>query len=173
MGQEENKTLTNVQMSDKKKRQYLISICKNYLQTSKSIMEYYKAVAKTRKGKLSCTRSIKKIDNAIVHLEQIKHIEILEYIYSTFVGNNAIAYSISGSVVLSTKLNEYDTDEGVKELVEIVNERRKEQEDKYNEKIKQREIVEKAKAEGKKVEMVWDKDTKTVKPMIIEEKPNA
>lgn len=172
MGQEE-KTLTKVQMSNKKKRQHLISICQNYLETSKSIMQYYKEVADTRNGKLSCTRSIKSIDNAIVHLRQIKHTEILEYIYSTFVGNNAVAYAISGSIVISKELNGYDTDDGVKELIEMVSKRKKEQEDKFNEKIKQKEIVDKAKAEGKKVEMVWDKDTKTVKPMIIQEKPNA
>ena len=35
------------------------------------------------------------------------------------------------------------------------------------------EALEKAKAMGKKVEMVWDKDTKTAKPMIVEEETNA
>lgn len=160
-------------MTDKKKREYLITICKKYLETSKELMLYFKAVANTRKGKYACNRSIKSIDMALVHIDQIKHIEVLEYIYSTYIGNNVIAHSVSGSIVLSKKINEYDTDEGVKILVEEINERKKQQEEKIAEKQRQKEIIEKAKAEGKKVEMVWDNETKTTKPMIIEENDNA
>lgn len=160
-------------LEEKKKREHLINIIQKYLETSKCLMEYYKAVADTRKGKLACTRSIKKIDQAITHLRQIKHIEVLDYLYSTFIGNNVIAYSISGSIVISPKMKEFDTDKGVKELVALMEETRKKEQDKINAKIQQREIIEKAREQGKNVEMVWDKDTKTVKPMIVEEKPNA
>lgn len=172
MGLEENKT-TNVQISEKKKRNYLISIIQKYLETSKCLMEYYKAVATTRKGKLACTRSIKKIDQAITHLRQIKHIEVLDYLYSTFIGNNVIAYSISGGIVVSPKMKEFDTDKGVEELVALMKEAQEKQQAKLLEKQRQKEVIEKAKEQGKNVEMVWDKDTKTVKPMIVEEKPNA
>ena len=51
-------------LEEKKKREHLINIIQKYLETSKCLMEYYKAVATTRKGKLACTRSIKKIDQA-------------------------------------------------------------------------------------------------------------
>ena len=172
MGLEENKK-TNVQIDTKKKRNYLITIIQKYLETSKCLMEYYKAVATTRKGKLTCTRSIKKIDQAITHLRQIKHIEVLDYLYSTFIGNNVIAYSISGGIVISPKMKEFDTDKGVEELVALMKEAQEKQQAKLLEKQRQKEVIEKAKEQGKNVEMVWDKDTKTVKPMIVEEKPNA
>lgn len=161
------------ELSEKRKRDYLISIIQKYLETSKALMEYYHAVADTRKAKLVCTKSIKGIDQAITHLRQIKHIEVLDYLYSSFIGNNVIAYSISGKLVLAPKLAEYDTDQGVEELRQIMEEQK--QKDLEREKKRQEtiEAVNKAKAEGKKVEMVWDKDTKTTKPVIVEEKPNA
>lgn len=171
MGLEENKEVIT-KISDKKKREFLIAIIEFYLKTARSIMEYYKAVATTRKAKLVCTKSIKNADNAINHIRQIKHVEVLEYLYSCIIGNNVIAYSISGQLILSKQLQEYDTDEGVKELVEIM----KKNKEKEFEQLKKREetltAVRKAKEQGKKVEMVYDPTTKTTKPMIVEDGEN-
>lgn len=160
-------------LTEKKKRDYLISIIQKHLETGKSVMEYYKAVAETRKAKLVCTKSIKNIDNAIIHLRQIKHTELLEYLYSTFVGNGAIAYSVSGSVVLSPKLAYFDTEEGIVEFKDTMEKQKQERLEKERKAKEEREIIEKAKAEGKKVESVWDKDTKTLKTTIVEEKADA
>lgn len=162
-----------IKISEKKKREYLINIIENYLKTGKALLEYLKSVADTRKGKYTCNKSIKKIDQAITHLRQIKHIEVLDYLYSTFIGNGVIAYSISGGMVLSKKLAEYDTDSGVVELKQLMEENKQKQIEKEKQRQDTIQAVNKAKAEGKKVEMVWDKDTKTVKPMVVEEKPNA
>ena len=35
------------------------------------------------------------------------------------------------------------------------------------------EAMKKAREQGKQIQMVWDKDTKTIKPVVVEEKPNA
>ena len=155
-----------------KKRKYLINFLQKYLETSVALIEYYKSVAKTRKEKYVCTKSIKSSLQAIDHLRQIKHIEILEYLYSTFVGNNVIAYSVSGKIVLSNKLNEYDSDNGIQEFREMVETQKKEREQKEKQRQETLNAVRKAKEQGKKVEMVWDKDTKTTKPMIVQEKVN-
>ena len=160
-------------LTEKKKRDYLISIIQNHLETAKSLMEYYKAVAETRKAKLTCTKSIKNIDEAIVHLRQIKHIELLDYLYSSFIGNNAIAYSISGSLVLSPKLKYFDTEEGFVEFKDTMEKQKQERLEKERKAKEEREVIERAKAEGKKVESVWDKDTKTLKTTIVEEKADA
>ena len=162
-----------LELSEKKKREYLIAIIQNYLETNLSLMNYYHAVADTRKAKLTCNKSIRITEQAITHLRQIKHVEILEYLYSTFMGNNIIAYSMSGSVVMAKKLQEYDTETGIVEFRKIIEKQKQEKLAKLEEKRKEQEIIEKAKADGKRVEMVWDNDTKTNKPMIIEEKPNA
>lgn len=155
-----------------KKRKYLINFIQKYLETSVALMEYYKSVATTRKEKYVCTKSIKSSKQAIDHLRQINHIEILDYLYSTFVGNNVIAYSVSGKIVLSNKLKEYDSDSGIQEFREMVETQKKEREQKEKQRQETLNAVRKAKEQGKKVEMVWDKDTKTTKPMIVEEKVN-
>lgn len=155
-------------LTERKKRQYLIKIIKSYLTTSIDLMSYYKAVADTRKAKLVCNKSMKSLEQALVRVDQIKHVEILEYLYSSFVGNNVIAYSVSGTVVLSPKLEEYDKDEHIEEFKEMLEQDKKDREEKLKERQETLEAVRKAKEEGKKVEMVYDKTTKTTRPMIID-----
>ena len=172
MGLEENKK-ANVQIDTKKKRNHLITIIQKYLETGKCLMEYLKAVAPTRKAKLVCNKSIKSAEQAIVHLRQIKHIEILEYLYSTLVGNNVLAYSVSGKMVLSEKIKDWDTDDGVKELIALMEENRKKAQEKFEEQEKTRKVIEEARKQGKKVDMIYDEKTKSLKPVVVEEKPNA
>lgn len=160
-------------LTEKKKREYLITIIQKYLETGKSLMEYLKAVATTRSAKYACNKSLNKIDEALVHLRQINHIEVLEHLYSMFIGNGVIAYSISGGIIMSKEMQKWDTDEGIHELIELIEENRKKQEEKLKIQQENRKIVEQAKKEGKKVEMVYDKETKSVKPMIVEENNNA
>ena len=173
MGLEENKKEVNVQIDDKKKKKYLVAIIGSFLKVSITIMEYLKALAPDRKSKLVCTKSIKNAEQALVHLNTIKHIEILDYLYSIFIGNNAVAYSISGKMVLTPKIKEWDTDDGVKELIELMEDNKKRQEEQFKKQQETLKAVEEAKKQGKKVEMVYDKDTKSVKPVIVEEKNNA
>ena len=162
-----------MELNEKKEREYLINIIQKYLETGKTLMKYYKGVATTKEQKLTCNKSIKDIENSINHLRQIKHLEILKYLYATFIGNNVIAYSVSGKVVLSKKLKEYDTDKGFVEFQEMLKEQREQALEREQKKKESVEALKKAKEMGKKVEMVWDKDTKTVKPMIVEDKNNA
>lgn len=154
------------------KREYLEKIVEHYLETAKSLMEYYQFSADTTDGKLVCAKSIKEIEEAINHLPKIKHVEILEYLYSTFLGNNVIAYSVSGKIVNSQKLRKYDTKNGFKEFLEMVEEQKKEQLERERKRKESVEALKKAKEMGKKVEMVYDPKTKQTKPMIIEEKDN-
>lgn len=162
-----------MKISENKKRQHLISIIKNYLLTSKALMEYYHSVADTKKEKLTCNKSIKAIEKSLSIIDEIKHIEILDYLYAIFIGNNAIAYSISGKMVLSPKIKEWDTDDGVKELIALMEEKKKKNQEKFEQQEKTRKAVEEAKKQGKRVEMVYDKETKTVKPVVVKEKSNA
>ena len=158
-----------VKITDKRKRDYLIDIIELYLETNVTLMEYYHATADTRKGKFACNKSIKSTQQAINHLRQIKHTEILEYLYSSFIGNNVIDYSISGKLVLSKKLEYYDTNSGFVEFKKMIQEQKEKAIAKEQEKTKTQEAIKKAQEQGKKVEMMWDKETKTIKPVIVEE----
>lgn len=157
-------------ISEYKKRKHLEDIIGTYLLTAYSLLLYYKDVAPTKDGVKTCNKSIKSIEEALAKLHNIEHIEVLDYLYGTFIGNSAIAYTISGSIVNSKQIKKYDTDKGVVELRQLMEENRKKHQEKEEQRIKNYEAVEKAKKEGKKVEMVWDKESKTVKPLIVEEK---
>jgi len=160
-------------MNNERKKEYLINVIKAFLQTSIALMKYLKANAKTKEAKEVCQKSIESAELAIKQLPKFKHIEILDYLFGCFIGNNAIAYSVSGKIVTADKLLEYDDDEHIKELIEEMETQKKKREESIKQREENLKTVKKAKEEGKKVEMVWDKETKTVKPMIIEEKPNA
>lgn len=162
-----------LEISENKKRDYLINIIESYLKVNVDLMSYFKALAKDRKGKLTCTKSIRSTERAINHLRQIKHIEILEYLYSIFIGNNAMAYAVSGSMVLSSKIKEWDTEEGIVEFRDLIEKQKQENELKQKQAQEKIDAMKKAKEEGKDVELVYDNESKGLKPLIVDEKPNA
>lgn len=172
MGQE-NKENLNVQISDKTKRQKLLSIIHNYLEMSISLMEYYKCVAPTRKAKYTCTKSIRSLQQAKIDICRYKHIELLEYIYASLIGNNVIMYSLSGTLVSSKKIKEWDTEQGFVDFQKEMEEQRKKHEEEQKQRALDQQAIQKAKEQGKKVEMVYDKETKKVRPLIVEEKEMA
>ena len=156
-------------MKDSKKREYLIRIIYNYLITNTALMEYYKAVAPDTKSKRVCTKCIKSTHKAIERLDTIKHIEILEYLYSTFIGNNVIAYSVSPKLVLSKKISEWDSDKHFQEFLDEMEEQRIYRERKEQERIESQKAMQRAKEMGKKVQMVYNKEKGIVEPMIVED----
>ena len=162
-----------LEISEDKKRDYLINIIESYLKVNVDLMSYFKALAKDRKGKLTCTKSIRSTEQAINHLRQIKHIEILEYLYSVFIGNNAMAYAVSGSMVLSSKIKEWDTEKGIVEFRDLIEKQKQENELKQKQAQERIDAMKKAKEEGKDVELVYDNESKGLKPLIVDEKPNA
>lgn len=160
-------------LSTKKKREYLLNSLSLYLKTSKSIMEYLHINATTRQGKLVCNKSIKNIEQALIKIREIKHIELLEYLNATYIGNNVVAHSLSGHIVTNKKFQYWDSEEGFAEFLEEMKEQKEKSLAKEEEKKKEQEAIKKAKEEGKKVEMVYDDKTKTVRPLIIEENQKA
>ena len=172
MGQEKEKDII-VQISDKKKREYLLAIISKHLEMNIALMNYYKSVAPDRKSKLVCTKSIKETEQALVHIHTIKHIDLLEYLYSRFIGSNAIMFATSCKVVNAPTLKEWDTQKGHQDFINLMNENRKKLLEKEEEQRKANELIEKAKSEGKRVERVWDNETKSTKLVIVEDNPKA
>lgn len=156
-------------MVEKKKREYLISIISNYLRTGIIVVKYCHDNAPDKKSKLICNKAIKTLESAIPHLATIKHIELLEYLYNAFIGENVFAYTMSGTIVHSSKIKEWDTEEGFIEFQKVMEERKENQLAKEKAQEETRLAIQKAKEEGKKVEMIYDKESRTVKPVIIEE----
>lgn len=154
-----------------KKKEYLTDFIKNYLNTSISLMKYYKFIATDKKSKNVCNKSIKACENALVRVDQIKHTEILEYFCSMFVGNNAIQHSISGKIIMSKKIKHYDDSEkGFKEFQNMLEEQRQLALERERKRKEELEAINKAKEQGKNVEMVYDEKTKSTRPLVVEGK---
>lgn len=156
-------------LNEKKKREYLIDIIVGYLKTANTTLQYiYKSTEDTNAKKIS-KKAMKKCEEALVHINEIKHIEILEHIYNMVVRKHTYDFSLCGSLVVSPQLKYWDTDKGIEDFYkekELFNDKMiREQE----EKRQQAELIKKAKEENKKVEFVYDNDTKKLKPVILEE----
>lgn len=161
-----------MEMNENKRKDLLLSLLNMYIATSISVLKYLKATTSDEKARKVCDKSIRQCRKAQERLHKIKHIEILQYFYDTFIGNNVIAYSVSGSLVNSKKVALWDTDKHFQEFLDEMEEQRIYRERKEQERIDSINAIKKAKEQGKKVEMVYDKDKKKVIPVIIDDKDN-
>ena len=64
-------------MKANRRKTYLQEIIKNYLKTSKSVIELLRENAKSKSERDICHKSISKCEEAIVHIDCITHIEVL------------------------------------------------------------------------------------------------
>lgn len=157
-------------MRENTKKQYLITIISGLLETNIDLMSYYKALASDDESKKTCAKSIRKSRLALEKIKKVNHIEILQSLYNTLISGKENIFVLAGSLICSKQFYYWDnTKNGFKEFMELENKAREEQEAKLEEQRKEREAIAKAKAEGKKVEMVYDPQTKKLKPSIIEE----
>lgn len=162
------------EMKKEIKRKYLISIIRKILETNIELMTYYKHYATDEKSKRTCSKSIRKTKKALEILPHIQHTEILQSLFNAIISGKEVIFVSAGFLVCGKNVERWDsTEKGFKEFMKLEEEAVKKAKEKAEEEQKQREIIAKAKAEGKKVEMVYDKNTKTVKPLIIEEKSQA
>lgn len=171
MGLEETNE-NKVQISDLVRKRYLKEILTNYIHTAISFYKYMKRVGDSKTKRL-LTKTINKLEQSIVAINETKHIEILDYYYTLCIAPNFQVYAVVGSLASSQKMKDYDSTEGIVEFNKIIEGQKQKALEKQKAQQENAKAIQKAKEEGKKVEMVWDKDTKTVKPMIIEEKENA
>lgn len=171
MGLEE-KVENKVQISDLVRKRHLKEILSNYFHTAISFYEYMKRTG-DRKTKRLCTKTIHNLEQAIIKVNETKHIEILDYYYTLCIAPNFQVYAVVGSLASSPKMSYYDTDIGISEFRGILEEQKKVAEEKAKEKAESQEAIKKAKEQGKKVEMVWDNEKKKLKPVILDEKENA
>lgn len=152
------------------KKKYMVKIITKVLETNIEIMTYYKFLASDDKSKKVCAKSIKQSKLAIEKLSHIKHIEVLVSLYNTIVSGKEVIFVSGGSLICSKQFDRWDkTEKGFKEFLALEEENRKIQREQAEQQKKTQEMVAKAKAEGKEVEMIYDNGKS--KP-VIKEKPN-
>lgn len=165
MGQKTKKSKSSVQ------KERLKNALINLLMTTNAIMEFNLTLMSQEKDIKITKKLIRDGKKAIETVKNVTHIEILTDLYNSFVVNN-MAYFVSATRVISApfKIKHWDTEKGFKDFIKEREIALAIYDKELEEKKKEREMIEKAKAEGKNVELMY-KDGK-VKYVVVEEKPN-
>lgn len=153
------------------KRKYLINIIRKVLETNIELMNYYKCYAADDKSKKVCNKSIRQTKKSLEKLPHIKHIEILQSLFNAIVSGKEVVFVSAGALVGGKNVERWDTSEkGFKEFMKLEEESRKANQQRIEEEQRNKEFVENAKKQGKKVTYAYV-DGK-LKP-TIEEEPKA
>ena len=141
------------------------------LETTIAIMQFNLTLVKNVNDIKITKKVIQESKKAIDIISNVKHNEILVDLYNSFIVNN-MAFFVSATRVMSDtkKIKHWDTDKGFKDFIKARELAFAKCDKELEEKKKEQEMVEKAKAEGKNVELMY-KDGK-IKHVIVEEKPN-
>lgn len=165
MGQKTKKSKADVQ--NKRLKNILI----NLLMTTNAIMEFNLTLVKEEKDIKITKKLIQEGKKAIEIVRNVTHNEILVDLYNSFVVNN-MPFFVAATRVMSApnKIKRWDTEKGFKEFLKEREIALAKCDKELEEKRKEQERIEQARAEGKNVELLY-KDGK-VKYVVVEEKPN-
>jgi len=166
MGHNVKKTKSDVQ------KELLKDIFTNLIDTTKHILRFQLTLTdnpQELKGIRQLIRNCSKSKNIVSNID---HIEILISLYNSFIAMKENYYVIfSETAANKKKITRWDkTKKGFKEFMELESQAAAQTQKDLEQRKKDQEIIAKARAEGKKVEMIF-KDGK-LKPVIVETKPN-
>lgn len=121
-------------------------------------------------------KCIKKIINTCNKAKRIVygivHYEILASLYNSFVsGKESFYVMLSSTITSKNKITYWDrTQKGFKEFIVLEEQAKAQTQKELDERMKQQEMLKKAKEDGKKIEMVFENGK--LKPIIVENKTN-
>lgn len=158
-----------------KQRELIIKCIKSVISTNLEILALHKTIFKNNKESMSAIeKNIRISKKALRNINEIKHIEILRSIYQNIISGKEAIFALAPVLINSKKCKYWDTTKkGFAEFMELEREANEIAKKKYEEQVKEQQMVEQAKKEGKKVEYVYDNIEKRNKPLIVEEDNNA
>lgn len=162
-----HKTINKAEVQNKRLKKALSSL----IETTIAIMEFNLTLVKEEKDIRITKKLIRDGKKAIETISGIKHNEILIDLYNSFiVGNMPFFVAATRTMSMPKKIKHWDTEKGFKDFIKAQEKAFAQCDKELEEKKKEREFVEKAKAEGKNVELMYHKGK--IKPVVVEEKPN-
>lgn len=162
-----HKTINKAEVQNKRLKKALSSL----IETTIAIMEFNLTLVKEEKDIKITKKLIRDGKKAIETIYSIKHNEILVDLYNSFiVGNMPFFVAATRTMSMPKKIKHWDTEKGFKDFIKAQEKAFAQCDKELEEKKKEREFVEKAKAEGKNVELMYHKGK--IKPVVVEEKPN-
>ena len=148
--------------------EYLKQVFINFLETEIAILRFQKSLSKRGKDRKGLDEMIKNSEKAIETVRDLKHIEILTSLYNAFLSQKEHYFIMVEKTLNSENVEKWDkTEDGFKEFLELEETEKAKSQQELEEKKKQAETIAKARAEGKKIEMILE-DGK-LKPVIVEE----
>jgi len=162
-----HKTINKAEVQNKRLKKALSSL----IETTIAIMDFNLTLVKEEKDIQVTKKLIRDGKKAIETISSIKHNEILVDLYNSFiVGNMPFFVAATRTMSMPKKIKHWDTEKGFKDFLKAQEKAFAQCDKELEEKKKEREFVEKAKAEGKNVELMYHKGK--IKPVVVEEKPN-
>lgn len=166
MGHKKDMNKINVQ------KNLLKEIFIKVLETNLAIMRFQLSLTKVKKEQQGIQDIINKSEKAMQIINDIDHYEILVSLYNTFICHRETFFvTICATINKENTIEKWDkSEEGFQEFLELEQKAIEKNDQEIKEKMETAKIIKDAKAQGKKVELMYI-DGK-VKPVIVEEKPN-
>lgn len=153
---------------------HITTILNAILESNIALMNFYKEISTDDKSREICEKSIKQCKDGIRLIYKIKHIEILRSLFNKIVSGKEYYFAMVGSLCSYDKIKSWDTTKkGFQEFLKLEKEAQEQAKREFDEEKKQQELIKQAQLEGKNIEMIYDTQTKKMKPVIVEEKSNA
>ena len=151
-----------------------INIMIKIMETGIEIATMRKNLTDNKQAKLSCEKAIREYKKAIRYLPSIKHEDIINSLYNSLVARNELWFFYLAPTINHKNTRYWDTTEnGYKEFLELEKEAKEIAKAKHEEQMKQAKAIEEAKANGDKIEMVFNPETKKLEQRIVKENNNA
>lgn len=142
---------------------------KSLIQANIDIMQYHLSINSDEKVVKVIKTNINRGKKALLIVDEIWHIEILESLYRSFIfGKEQYFALVSATIVKQAK--KWDTEKGFVEFMELEKQALEKAKKEQEERQQDEETIRVAKEMGKKIEMVMKNGR--LRPVVVEEKPN-
>ena len=151
-----------------------INIIIKIMETGIEIATMKKNLTQDSQAKKSCEKAIREFRKAIRYLPSIKHEDIVDSLYNSLVARNELWFFYFAPTINHKNTRYWDsTENGYKEFLELEEEAKRIAKEKREEQMKKAKAIEEAKANGDKIEMVFNPETKKLEQRIVKEDNNA
>lgn len=152
-----------------KQKELLKKIFTRMLETNIEIMRFQMTLAKTSEELKGLKNFVKQSEKAIKIVQGVNHYEILVSLYNTFVNRKETYFmTLCNTINRKDTILKWDrTEKGFKLFLQLESEAKAKSKEEYEKKLAQKEMIKKAKEEGKKIEMVYVNGK--LEPQIVEE----
>ena len=142
---------------------------KSLIQANIDIMQYHLSINEDEKVLKVIKTNINRGKKALLIVDEIWHIEILESLYRSFIFGKEQYFAIVSATIVK-QARKWDRERGFVEFMELEKQALEQAKQEQEERQKDEETIRVAKEMGKKIEMVMQNGR--LRPVVVEEKPN-